>query len=435
MIEYKPVLLDGVLPVVEPPLPTEWLEAYRARGGYRTLERVLKTMTPQQVVETIEASGLRGRGGAGFLTGKKWKFVPDHTTVPVYLCCNADESEPGACKDRPILEQRPHLLIEGMAIAAYGIGSRHAFIYIRGEYSEAIKAVNRAVEEARSAGILGPRVLGTDYALDIVVRWGAGAYICGEESAMLNSIEGLLGWPRLRPPFPAVKGVFGYPTVINNTETLAKLVPIIERGPQWFRSLGTKGSAGFRICSVSGCVRRPGNYEVPMVITLRQLIEEMAGGVRDGHVPKAIIPGGSSVPMLPATNLDVRMSFEAVEEAGSMLGSASVIVLDETVCIVWAVRNMLRFYRHESCGQCTPCRLGTGWLFQIVDRIENGQGRPEDLDLLGDVTKKIEGRCICALGDAACASVKSGLKHFRHEFEQHIALGRCPFEKPYLEFR
>jgi len=434
--DYKPLLLDGIVDLADNPLPpTEWMDAYRRRGGYKTLERALKTMTPEQVEKTVKSSGLRGRGGAGFPTGVKWDFLPEKSDLPIYLCCNADESEPGACKDRPILEQRPHLLIEGIALSAYAIHCHLAFVYIRGEYHRAIDVMSRAVEEGHRAGFLGPRVLGRDFALDIIVHSGAGAYICGEESAMLNSIEGRVGWPRLRPPFPAQVGLYGCPTIINNVETLAKVTGIVEYGPAWFRSFGTEKSAGFKIYSVSGCVRRPGNYEAPMNITLRQLIEDMAGGVRDGRALKAVIPGGSSVPVLTAVYLDALMSFEGMQEAGSLLGTASVIVLDETVCMVWAVRNMLRFYHHESCGQCTPCREGTGWLFRILDRMENGRGRREDLELLEAIPSQMVGRCICALGDAACAPVLSALKHFRREFEQHIELGRCPFEKPYVEFR
>jgi NADH-quinone oxidoreductase subunit F len=427
--------LQGVVDYADDPSPpTEWIDAYRERGGYATLQRALATMTPDQIAETVRESGLRGRGGAGFPTGVKWGFLPNNTSLPICLCCNADESEPGACKDRPILEQCPHLLLEGIALACYAIKSHLAFIYIRGEYHRAINVMTQAVEEARAAGIIGPKVMGHDFALDVIVHSGAGAYICGEETAMLNSIEGRIGWPRLRPPFPAQVGVYGRPTIINNVETLAKVTAIVKHGPTWFRSFGTEKSAGFKIYSISGCVRRPGNYEAPMHITLRHLIEDLAGGIREGRALKAVIPGGSSVPILPAVYLDVLMSFEGLEEAGSMLGSAAVIVLDESVCMVWAVRNMSRFYHHESCGQCTPCREGTGWLYRILDRVENGQGRPEDLDLLTSITSGMRGRVICGLGDAACAPVLSGLKHFRREFEQHIELGRCPFEKPYLEF-
>ncbi|MCX8035915.1 MAG: NADH-quinone oxidoreductase subunit NuoF [Candidatus Sumerlaeia bacterium] len=434
-LQYKPVLLDGVVDLADNPTPdAEWFDAYRRRGGYRTLEKVLHTMTPAEVVECVKASGLRGRGGAGFPTGVKWGFLPKDSKLPVYLVCNGDESEPGTCKDRPILEQRPHLLLEGIAISAYAIGSHTAFLYIRGEYFHAIEVMNRAIEEARARGVLGLHVLGTDFSLDIVVHSGAGAYICGEESAMLNSIEGRVGWPRLRPPFPAQKGLYGCPTIINNVETLAKVVPILERGPEWFHSLGTERSGGFRIYSVSGHVKRPGNYEAPMRITLRQLIYDLAGGIRDDRPLKAVIPGGSSVPILTADHLDTQMSFEGVEEAGSLLGSAATIVFDDTVCMVWAARNMAQFYRHESCGQCTPCRQGTAWLYKILDRIESGRGRLEDLDLLQNIPTKIEGRCVCALGDAACAAVKSGLHYFRREFEQHIERGRCPFEKPYTQF-
>ncbi|KPL10437.1 NADH dehydrogenase [candidate division BRC1 bacterium SM23_51] len=429
-------MLDGVVDLADDPAPpAESLGAYRKRGGYRTIERALATMTPEQVREVVKASGLRGRGGAGFPAGVKWAFLPDTTDLPIYLCCNGDESEPGACKDRPIMEQRPHLLIEGIALSSYAIGCHLAFIYIRGEYYRAIEVMNQAIEEARAVGIIGERVLGRDFALDIVVHSGAGAYVCGEESALLNSIEGRIGYPRLRPPFPAQIGLYGCPTIINNVETLSSVVPIVERGAEWFRSLGTEKSTGFKIFSVSGHAKRPGNYEAPMGITLRHLIYDLAGGIRDGRALKAVIPGGSSVPILTADRLDVQLSFEAVQEAGSLLGSASVIVLDETVCMVWAVRNMLHFYYHESCGQCTPCREGTGWLSQILERLESGRGRPEDLELLETIPRQIVGRCICALGDGACMPVRSAMDHFRQEFEQHIELGRCPFEKPYLEFR
>jgi len=433
---YKPILLDGIVDLAETTKPpVQWLEDYRAAGGYRALEKALATMTPKQVVEQVKASGLRGRGGAGFPTGMKWGFLPKERRLPVYLCCNGDESEPGTCKDRPIMEQRPHRLIEGIALTSYAIGCHLAFVYIRGEYFRAIEVMNRAIEEAREAGIIGPKMMGRDFALDIIVHSGAGAYVCGEESALLNSIEGRRGYPRLRPPYPAQVGLYGCPTIINNVETLSKVPLIIERGPDWFRSLGTEKSTGFKIYSVSGCVKRPGDYEAPMNITLRELIYDYAGGIRDDRALKAIIPGGSSTPILPADRIDAQLSFEGIQEAGSLLGSAAVIVLDDSVCMVWAVRNMLNFYRHESCGQCTPCREGSAWLYKIVDRIEKGQGRKEDLDLLLDITGNIEGRTICALGDAECMSVKSALKHFRDEFERHIELGRCPFEKSYREFR
>lgn len=434
--EFHPVLLEGVVDLADNPTPLpEGLAAYRARGGYQTLRHALATMAPEEVRDLVKASGLRGRGGAGFPTGVKWNFLPEKTDLPIYLCCNADESEPGTCKDRPILEQRPHLLIEGIALSSYAIGCHLAFVYIRGEYFRAIDVMQEAIEEARRAGILGSRVMDHDFALDIIVHSGAGAYICGEESALLNSLEGRIGYPRLRPPFPAQVGAYGCPTIINNVETIAAVTPIVERGADWFRSFGTEKSPGVKIYAVSGHVARPGNYEAPMNITLRHLIYDLAGGIRDGRELKAVIPGGSSVPILTAEALDTELTFEGIQEAGSMLGSAAVIVLDETVCMVWAVRNMLHFYHDESCGQCTPCRLGTGWLLKILDRIERGEGRAGDLALLEDIPRQIMGLTICALGDAACMPVVSAMKHFRHEFERHIEQGGCPFEKPYLEFR
>jgi NADH-quinone oxidoreductase subunit F len=434
--KFKPVLTAGIVDLAEQPdPPIESLEAYRQKGGYATLEKALKERKPAELVEEVKKSGLRGRGGAGFPTGVKWGFLPKDSKLPVYLCCNADESEPGACKDRPILEQRPHLLLEGIALSSYAINCHTTFIYIRGEYARAIKRMQGAVEEAYKAGILGERVLGHDFSLDVIIHGGAGAYICGEESAMLNSIEGRIGWPRLRPPFPAQKGVYGCPTIINNVETISTVVPIIANGADWFRSFGTDESPGFKIYSVSGHIKRPGNYEAPMNVTLRELVYDLAGGIRDDHRLKAVIPGGSSVPILTDQHLDSQLSFEGLKKAGSLLGSGSVMVLDETVCMVWAVRNMIAFYRHESCGQCTPCREGTGWLLKILDRLENGEGRMEDLDMLKDIPRLIEGRCICALGDGACQPVKSGIQHFRAEFEKHVEEGGCPFKKEYLQFQ
>jgi len=432
--DYRPVLLDGVVDLADDPMPpAETLARYREKNGYRTLERALAEMTPAEVVERVKKSGLRGRGGAGFPTAVKWGFLPKETKAPIYLCCNADESEPGAFKDRPILEQRPHLLLEGIALTCYAIGSHKAFIYIRGEYTRAIHTMRRAVDEAKQAGVLGEKVLGRDWRLDVMVHSGAGAYICGEESALLNSLEGKIGWPRLRPPFPAVKGLYSCPTIINNVETLSTVVPIVERGSEWFRSYGSAESPGIKIYSISGHVKRPGNYELPMNVTLRELIYDVAGGIRDDHALKAVIPGGSSVPMLPPDRIDIPMTFEGVKQAGSMLGSGTPIVLDEETCMVWAVRNLVHFYADESCGQCTPCREGTGWMARILDRMEGGRGRYEDIDLLLEITRQIEGRSICALGDAACQPVKSGIEFFRHEFEAHVAQQRCPFEKKYTQ--
>jgi len=426
---FKPVLI----PDLESRTETEWLDAYRKAGGYQNLDKALKTMTPQDVMAVVRDANLRGRGGAGFPAGIKWGFLPEGL-FPRYLVCNADESEPGTCKDRPIMEIRPHLLIEGMALAAYAIQSEKAFIYIRGEYYNAAKVLDRAVDEAKLAGILGKNPMGKEgWSLDIVVHRGAGAYICGEESALLTSLEGYRGYPRLKPPFPAVKGLYGKPTIINNVETLATIPSIVENGAEWFRQWIHERSAGFRLYSLSGHVNKPGVYEAPMTITLRELIDNHGGGIRNGNRMKFAIPGGSSVPWLLPEQLDTVMSIEGVASAGSMLGSAAVIVCDETVCPVWALANLAHFYRHESCGQCTPCREGTAWMFKIIKRIEAGQGQRGDMELLerlagtGIGSGMIQGRSICALGDAAAMPVASAIKRFQDEFVQHIEQGRCPY--------
>ncbi len=426
---FTPVLL----PDLESRKQPESLEAYRQSGGYAALEKAVKTMSPPDVTAVVRDSNLRGRGGAGFPAGIKWGFIPENA-FPRYLVCNADESEPGTCKDRPIMELRPHLLIEGMALASYAIQAEKAFIYIRGEYYNSAKVMESAIEKARQAGMLGAKPFGKEgWSLDIVVHRGAGAYICGEESALLTSLEGYRGYPRLKPPFPAVKGLYGKPTIINNVETLASLPSIIQNGAEWFRQWIHERSAGFRLYSLSGHVNRPGVYEAPMTITLRDLIEDYGKGMRNGNKMKFAIPGGSSVPWLLPEQLDTVLSIEGVAAAGSMLGSAAVIVCDETVCPVWALKNLAHFYRHESCGQCTPCREGTAWMLKVIQRIESGQGRPEDLVLLerlagtGIGSGMIQGRSICALGDAAAMPVASAVKVFRQEFAQHIELGRCPY--------
>lgn len=431
---FKPVLIPNLAERKGP----EWIDAYRQAGGYKALEKALASMQPADVMGVVRDANLRGRGGAGFPAGIKWGFLPEGL-FPRYLVCNADESEPGTCKDRPILELRPHLLVEGMALAAYAIRCEKAFIYVRGEYYNAAKVLNQAIDEARRAGFLGKNPLGKEgWSLDIVVHRGAGAYICGEESALLTSLEGYRGYPRLKPPFPAVKGLYGKPTIINNVETLATLPSIMEHGAEWFRQWIHERSAGFRLYSLSGHVKKPGVYEAPMTVTLGELIENYGGGIRNGNKLKFVIPGGSSVPWLLPDQINTVMSIEGVAAAGSMLGSAAIIVCDETVCPVWALMNLSHFYRHESCGQCTPCREGTAWLFKIIRRIEGGKGQPGDLDMLERLAGKgigsgmIQGRSICALGDAASMPVASAIKRFTDEFKQHIELGRCPYgEKKY----
>ncbi len=403
------------------------LETYLKVGGYQAWRRILtERIPPEQVIEEVKKSNLRGRGGAGFPTGLKWSFMPRNVPGQKYIVCNSDESEPGTCKDRDILRFNPHAVVEGMAIAGYAIGATVGYNYMRGEFmDEPYRRFARAVEEAYAEGLLGRDILGSGWDFDLYPTLGAGAYICGEETALLESLEGKKGQPRYKPPFPANYGLYGRPTTINNTETLASIPTIIRRGGEWFASLGTEKSGGVKIFSVSGHVERPGNYEVPLGTPFRELLE-MAGGVRGGRRLKAVIPGGSSVPVLPGeVMMDVNMDYESVQAAGSLLGSGAVIVMDETTCMVRVLERISRFYYAESCGQCTPCREGTGWLYRVVSRIERGQGRPEDLDLLDEVAGNIAGRTICALGDAAAMPVQSFLKHFRDEFAYHIEHGRC----------
>jgi NADH-quinone oxidoreductase subunit F len=412
----------------------EPLAEYRRRGGYAQFEKAVREMTPDEVTNVVKQSGLRGRGGAGFPAGVKWSFLPKDFQGARYLTCNADESEPGTCKDRPIMETQPHLLLEGMAITCYAIGARVAYIYVRGEYFRSIRILEEAIEECYKAGLFGKPVFGKDFKVDFYVHSGAGAYICGEETGLLESLEGKRGYPRLKPPFPAIKGLYRCPTVINNVETLASIPVIFEKGPAFFRSMGREKSTGMKIYCVSGHVEKPGNYEAPMNITLRQLIYDCAGGIRGGKKLKGVIPGGASVPILTEKDLDAVMDFEGMQEHGSMLGSAGVIVMDETVCMVWAAMNLLHFFRHESCGQCTPCREGTGWLHKVLVRMEAGKGTLEEIDVLLDLCAKIKGRSICALGDAATSPVESTIKLFRDEYVAHIEEGRCPFPKQCLEF-
>jgi NADH-quinone oxidoreductase subunit F len=379
-------------------------------------------MDPADVIAEVKASGLRGRGGAGFPAGLKWGFVPRGSAKPRYLICNADESEPGTFKDRELILTDPHMVLEGIAIASLAIGCHTAYIYVRGEFVREAAILERAIDEAHRKKRLGSRILGHDYDLEIYVHRGAGAYICGEETSLIESLEGKRGLPRLKPPFPAVVGVFGCPTVVNNVETLACVPHIIERGGAWFASIGTERSTGTKLFCVSGHVERPGVHEEAMGITFRELIEGRCGGVRGGRRLKAFIPGGSSAPVLPADRIDTPADFDAVAAAGSMLGSGGVIVMDETVDMVWALENLLIFYAHESCGQCTPCREGSDWALDIVRRIRGGHGRPEDIDTLRRIARYAsQGMTICPLGDAFCGPISSFLDHFGHEFEAAIA--------------
>jgi len=401
------------------------IDTYIKNGGYKALEKALSTMTPEQVTDEVLKSGLRGRGGAGFPTGRKWTFLPKGVDKPVYLCVNADESEPGTFKDRELIEREPHMLIEGTILTAYAIKCNTAFIYIRGEFAYGASQLVKAIEEARERRYVGKNILGKGLDVEIIVHRGGGAYICGEETALMTSLEGNQGYPRVKPPFPAVSGLYGCPTIINNVETLCNVPHIVNRGGEWFASLGTPKSTGTKIFCLSGHINKPGNYELPMGIPLRELIYEYGGGIKDGRNLKAVIPGGSSVPVLTADKVDVHMDFESLAEAGTMLGSAAVIVIDESVCMVKAALNMTRFYQHESCGQCTPCRQGTYWMLRILDRIEHGHGEMSDLDLLLDICGNIEGNTICPLGDAAVPAVRSTLLNFREEYEYHITNKKC----------
>ncbi len=402
------------------------IKTYKENGGYEVWEKIVQENTsPEEIINELKTSALRGRGGAGFPTGLKWSFMPRGIPGDKYIVCNSDEGEPGTFKDRDILRYNPHQLIEGMAIAAYTMGANAGYNYIRGEFWEPFERFENALEEARAAGYIGKNILGKGVDFDIHAHLGAGAYVCGEETALIESIEGKKGQPRFKPPFPASYGLYGRPTTINNTETLSSVPMILAQGGQWFLDLGKPNNGGTKIFSVSGHVNKPGNYEISMGTPFSKLLE-MAGGVRDGHTLKAVIPGGSSTPVLPADiMMDVTMDYDGIAKAGSMLGAGSVIVMDETTCMVKVLARIAHFYFEESCGQCTPCREGTGWLSRMVHRIEHGEGRPEDLDRLVDVAHKIEGRTICALGDAAAMPVTSFIKHYREEFEYHIEHKRC----------
>ena len=404
------------------------IETYRSLGGYQAWEQVLKgRLPPELIIEEVKKSGLRGRGGAGFPTGLKWSFMPRQSPGQKYVVCNSDESEPGTCKDRDILRFNPHAVVEGMAIAGYAIGATVGYNYLRGEFlDEPFRRFEGAVQEAYAAGYLGKAILGTAVDFDLHATLGAGAYVCGEETALLESLEGKKGQPRFKPPFPANAGLYGRPTTINNTESLASIPVIRRKGGDWFASLGTGSAGGEKIFSVSGHVERPGNFEVPLGTPFRELLA-MAGGVRGGRRLKAVIPGGSSVPVVPGeVMLDLRMDHESISRAGSMLGSGAVIVMDETTDMVKVLHRISRFYGAESCGQCTPCREGTGWMHRILTRILAGQGEPEDLERLEQVASRVMGHTICALGDAASMPVMSFLKHFRGEFEHYVRHGASP---------
>ncbi len=406
----------------DPELQQPWtLESYERSGGYSVWRRILKEKTaPEALINELKQSGLRGRGGAGFPTGLKWSFMPRNAECQKYIVCNSDEGEPGTCKDRDILRFNPHALIEGMAIGGYVIGATVGYNYIRGEYYEPWLRFSEAVNEARRAGLLGSNIFGSSVDFEIHSHRGWGAYICGEETALLESIEGKKGQPRFKPPFPAQYGLFGRPTTINNTETLAAVPAILKHGGEWFAGLGVENSGGTKIFSVSGHVNNPGNFEVPMGTPFATLLE-MAGGVLNGNRLKAVIPGGSSVPVLPAAVImECTMDYDSLKNAGSSLGAGSVIVMDETTCMVSVLERLAGFYHHESCGQCTPCREGVGWLHRLLKRINNSEGKAEDLDTLLDVANQIEGRTICALGEAAAWPVQSFMKHYRHEFEAKI---------------
>ncbi|HZI96480.1 MAG TPA: NADH-quinone oxidoreductase subunit NuoF [Actinomycetales bacterium] len=402
------------------------LETYERNSGYVGLRKALET-DPADIVGMVKDSGLRGRGGAGFPTGMKWGFLPKPDGGPRYLVVNADESEPGTCKDIPLMLAAPHMLVEGVAITSFAIGSNHAFIYVRGEVAHVYRRLLQAVEEAYTKGYLGKDVLGTGFDLDVTVHAGAGAYICGEETALLDSLEGRRGQPRLKPPFPAVAGLYARPTVVNNVESIASVPSILREGADWFAGMGTEKSTGYGLFSLSGHVRRPGQYEAPLGITLRTLLD-MAGGMRGEHELKFWTPGGSSVPILTAEHLDVPLDFESVGAAGSMLGTRALQIFDETTCVVRAVLRWTEFYAHESCGKCTPCREGTFWMKQALRRLEAGQGTEADLDVLLDNCDNILGRSFCALGDGATSPITSSIQYFREEYVRHLTEGHCPFD-------
>ena len=402
------------------------IAGYQRNGGYKALEKAL-AMAPDELIQIVKDSGLRGRGGAGFPTGMKWGFIPQGDNKEHYFVVNADESEPGTCKDMPLLMANPHVLIEGIIIGSYAIRANYAFIYIRGEVTHVIRRMQQAIEDAYKAGLLGKNILGKGFDLELVLHVGAGAYICGEETALLDSLEGFRGQPRLRPPFPAIAGLYARPTVVNNVESVASVPSIINNGPEWFAAMGTEKSKGYTLYSLSGHVNNPGQFEAPLGITLRELLE-LAGGIRTGHKLKFWTPGGSSTPLFTDAHLDTPLDYEGVSAAGSMLGTKALQIFDETTCIVRAVLRWTEFYKHESCGKCTPCREGTWWLVQILKDLEHGKGTPEDLDKLLDLCDNIMRRSFCALADGAASPIISSIKYFKEEYLQHLATGGCPFD-------
>ena len=416
-----------------PVLSAHWDQAdsftiagYKRNGGYTAVEKAL-AMQPDEVIQLVKDSGLRGRGGAGFPTGNKWGFIPQGDNKEHYFVVNADESEPGTCKDTPLMMANPHVLIEGVIIGSYAIRANYAFIYIRGEVTHVVRRVQQAIEDAYKAGFLGKNILGKGFDLELVLHVGAGAYICGEETALLDSLEGFRGQPRLRPPFPAIAGLYAKPTVVNNVESVASVPAIVNNGVAWFTAMGTEKSKGFTLYSLSGHVNNPGQFEAPLGITLRQLLE-ISGGVRSGHKLKFWTPGGSSTPIFTDTHLDVPLDYEGVSAAGSMLGTKALQIFDETTCVVRAVLRWTEFYKHESCGKCTPCREGTWWLVQVLKDLESGKGTEADLDKLLDLCDNIMGRSFCALADGAASPIISSLKYFRQEYLDHLSAGTCPFD-------
>jgi NADH-quinone oxidoreductase subunit F len=425
MAEFKPVLLrhrgqEG----------STTIDFALKHGAYEQAKRVLKDLKPAEVIDTVKASGLRGRGGAGFPCGMKWGFVPKDSAKPKYLVVNADESEPGTFKDRVLIETDPHALLEGTIISAYAIDAHVAYIYIRGEFVSQAKILEKAIAEAREKGFIGKNIFGSGYDLQVTVHRGAGAYICGEETGLLSSIEGGRGCPKIKPPFPAVEGLFRCPTIINNVETLMAVPPIMANGPDWFKQWGNERNAGFKVYGLSGHVNKPGAYELPLCIPVRELVYDHGGGIPNGRTIKAVIPGGASSGVLTADELDTPMDFDTLMKMDLILGTACACVLDETVCMVDALWNCLRFFHHESCGQCTPCREGTGWLEKMVAKIEKGEGKKEYIDLIDEVAGKMRFKTICALADAAAIPAQAFVKRFRAEFEQHIEEKRCPLKTP-----
>ena len=406
------------------------LDVYVAHDGYAAARTALTSLPPADVTAQVKDANLRGRGGAGFGTGMKWGFLPKDSDKPVYLCCNADESEPGTFKDRAIIEHNTHVLLEGILISSYAIGAHTAYIYIRGEFAYGAQCLERAIAAAYANGLLGRNILGSGFDLDVYVHRGAGAYICGEETGLIESLEGKRAYPRIKPPFPAVYGLFGCPTIVNNVETLSCVPSIIRNGPDWFKSIGPESGPGPKIYGVSGHVERPGLFELPMGMPLREVIYDYAGGIRGGKHLKAVMPAGSSFPVLTPDEIDVRMDFDSMREIGAFLGTAGIIVMDEDTCMVRALEIIDRFYHHESCGQCSPCREGTGWLHKLLVRLEEGTARAEDIDLIDRICTNMTGNTVCVLADAAAMPTQSFLTKFRDEFVAHVTHAGCPLDRP-----